>query len=212
MFFIEYCTVHLCLLVVNMGGQLVISFVLVVALMMRGGPSLWTFALVMSFLLSLSLITIFYNWENRASLVKRWSHPPTQVCTCSHVHADAQTHTWRHMFWTHTHTHIHNLNAITILTPIHAGHTHTVQHTHIRCIMNYVVFFSLFVLFISPHHQLLHLMQWHHCALWTEVDGPVLLPRPRQRKQGRCLLLCTKKTSHTTSSRQNPETLLSLLH
>lgn len=49
-----------------------------------------------AFLLSLSLITIFDNWANWAFLVKRWSPPPTQVCTCVQIdahglNADTQT-------------------------------------------------------------------------------------------------------------------------
>lgn len=77
----------------------------------------------MSFLLSLSLITIFYNWANLSEplLSKRRSHPPTQVCTCVYMCTLVHKHTPRGTCFEHTHKHD---NAITIFT------SHT--HTHIR--------------------------------------------------------------------------------
>lgn len=68
----------------------------------EGGPSLWTFALVMSSLLSLSLITIFYNRAHGVSVDQTpvvAAH--TGMHMRSHVHQQTcfkSTHTFGHKY------------------------------------------------------------------------------------------------------------------
>lgn len=205
-------TVHFCLLVVNMGGQLVISFVFVAALMMRRGPSLWTFALVMSLLSSLSLITIFYNWAHWASLVKRWSHPPTQVCTCAHmctlIPKHTHTHPEAHVLNTHTHL------GVPIFMPIRRGtHYISLTHTHTHARLRYKWYWVCFFLSLCPFHFPSSTAPFNAVTSLRRVNrGWWSDARAKAAPEERCLLFCSSRASCTASSGQNPETLLSPLH
>lgn len=66
------------------GGQLVTSFVFVAALMMRRGPSLWTFASLMSFSPLWRSSPYFTTGRAVALSSGAGSRPPTQPCTCVH--------------------------------------------------------------------------------------------------------------------------------
>lgn len=178
------------------GGQLVISFVFVAALMMRQGPSLWTFALVMSFCLSISHHHILQL--DKVSLSSQTLVPSahTVVHQCAHLftrtHWCTNTRPVAHVWNVCAHTHTIKYHALTSFTPMQE-HTHTHTGLHYKWTLPCVFLsFSLFS-FTSPHRQLLYLVRWQCCALWKEGDGPVLLQRPDQKMRGRCLVFVSRE-------------------